>query len=590
MKRFRNRIFIQILIPILLVYTLVIGFSLRWVGASFRRDALAGKRAAMENITRGLDDWLLSRVSEVLQLSRVPLFRHGSEAEILALMTSWHANLSFLYENLYLVEPTGEWRSAGGASGILHDSAYIERFFDSGSLFTYAGPHRYRGNILRDCFVIGAPVYSAEGEMNRILTATISRPTLNRIFGLFSFEDFDSWMVVNAETTIILHEDDALSGRREEEVYGRVFLSDGSREGRESFVRIMRGGWKMVTFLRAESLMAPFRGAANLMVILAGVLILVMILIVAGLSAAVSRPVKRLTLGVHRMMHGDYSRRIESDTGDELAELADAFNRLSERMAALRTEDRFRFLGHVAARMAHELRKPLHVIQLAGEALEREVKTAGKSTGKSEGNDTKSGHAGRRAESPAGGASRIIRNIGIINEEIESAERFVSEILSFSQNEALDKQLYSPALLLSRTVEKYRLLGAEHGIALTLENLTPVPDIFIDVLRIEEVFSNILRNAVNAMLEMEPPADPAHIHITLELEAGSEIVIRVYDRGPGFDESVIDRLFDPYFTTREQGCGLGLSICYRILSAHGAAITLENTPGGRGLVTMRFPI
>lgn len=565
MKRFRNRIFIQILIPILAVYTLVIGFSLRWVGASFRRDALAGKRAAMENITRGLDDWLLSRVSEVLQLSRVPLFRHGSEAEILALMTSWHANLSFLYENLYLVEPTGEWRSAGGASGILDDSAYIERFFDSGSLFTYAGPHRYRGNILRDCFVIGAPVYSAEGEMNRILTATISRPTLNRIFGLFSFEDFDSWMVVNAETTIILHEDDALSGRREEEVYGKVFLSDGSREGRESFVRIMRSGWKLVTFLRAESLMAPFRGAANLMVILAGVLILVMILIVAGLSAAVSRPVKRLTLGVHRMMHGDYSRRIESDTGDELAELADAFNRLSERMAALRTEDRFRFLGHVAARMAHELRKPLHVIQLAGEALEREVKTAG-------------------------GASRIIRNIGIINEEIESADRFVSEILSFSQNEALDKQLYSPALLLSRTVEKYRLLGAEHGIALTLENLTPVPDIFIDVLRMEEVFSNILRNAVNAMLEMEPPADPAHIHITLELEAGSEIVIRVYDRGPGFDESVIDRLFDPYFTTREQGCGLGLSICYRILSAHGAAVTLENTPGGRGLVTMRFPI
>lgn len=565
MKRFRNRIFIQILIPILLVYALVIGFSLRWVGASFRRDALAGKRAAMENITRGLDDWLLSRVSEVLQLSRVPLFRHGSEAEILALMTSWHANLSFLYENLYLVEPTGEWRSAGGESGILDDSAYIERFFDSGSLFTYAGPHRYRGNILRDCFVIGAPVYSAEGEMNRILTATISRPTLNRIFGLFSFEDFDSWMVVNAETTIILHEDDALSGRREEEVYGRVFLSDGSREGRESFVRIMRGGWKMVTFLRAESLMAPFRGAANLMVILAGVLILVMILIVAGLSAAVSRPVKRLTLGVHRMMHGDYSRRIESDTGDELAELADAFNRLSERMAALRTEDRFRFLGHVAARMAHELRKPLHVIQLAGEALEREVKSAG-------------------------GASRIVRNIGIINEEIESADRFVSEILSFSQNETLDKQLYSPALLLSRTVEKYRLLGAEHGIALTLDNLTPVPDIFIDVLRIEEVFSNILRNAVNAMLEMEPPADPAHIHITLELEAGSEIVIRVYDRGPGFDESVIDRLFDPYFTTREQGSGLGLSICYRILSAHGAAVTLENTPGGSGLVTMRFPI
>ena len=568
MKRFRNRIFIQILIPVLAVYALVIGFSMRRLGASFRRDALARKHAAMENITRGLDDWLLSRVSEVLQLSRVPLFQTGSEDEILALMTSWHAKLSFLYDNLYLVEPEGEWRSAAGESGILNDRAYIERFFAYGSLFTYAGPHRYRGDILNDHFVIGAPIYSTDGEMRRVLTATISRAALNRIFGFFSFEDFDSWMVVNAETTIILHQDDSFAGSQEEAVYGRIFLSDDSREGRESFVRIMRNGWKMVTFVRTESLMAPFRGAANLMVIPAALLILVIILIVLALSAAVSRPVNRLTQGVQRMMHGDYSQEIYSDTGDELAELADSFNRLSARMTTLRTEDRFSFLGHVAARMAHELRKPLHVIQLAGEALKRDIEAAGQTADN----------------------AQIIRRIGIINEEIESADRFVREILSFSQNEKLDKQLYSPAVLLSRTAEKYRLLGTQSGAAVTLESLSAVPDIFIDVMRMEEVFSNILQNAVDAMLEMEPPADPAHIHITIELEAGTEIVIRVQDRGPGFDESVIDRLFDPYFTTRERGYGLGLSLCYRILSAHGAVITLENSAEGRGLVTIRFPI
>jgi signal transduction histidine kinase len=559
LRKVRNRIFLQILFPILAVYALVIGGAIRYLGDSFRDDALNEKHAAMENLSRGLDDWLLSRVSEVLQLSRIPLFTGGSEEEIRSYMTSWQNTLSFLYDNMYLMEADGRWWSVTGSSGVMADSAFVDRFFKEHRLFTYAGPHRYYGDIFSDKFVIGAPLYAPDGSLNRILTATVSLDTLHRVFGFFTFEDFNSWMVVNPDTVIIIHQDSAMSGSSEKDSYGRVFLEDGPWGGQEVFVRIMRNGWKMVTFLSTELLMAPFRQAFNLVIGLAAILIILVVLIVMMLSNAVSKPINELTAGVHRIMAGDYRQKIVSKTNDELSELAESFNRLASRMITLRTDDRFIFLGHVSARMAHELRKPLHVIQLAAKALEND--------------DVEKK-----------------RYLDIIDEEIAAADRFVGEILTFSHDESLDKQLYSPEILMSRVIEKYRLLASEHEISITMENRSSIPEIYIDVMRMEEVFGNILQNAIDAINESRNPVPEKIIDVRLLVTDESEIHINVFDCGDGFDETLMDRLFDPYFTTREKGTGLGLSLSYRILMAHSAGIELENDKNGHGIVRLIFPV
>ena len=558
MRRIRNRIFIQFLIPILAVYTLVSGGAIRSLGTSFHDDAIHQKHAAMENLVRGLDDWFLSRVSEVLQLSRIPLFTEGEESEIRSYLASWRDTLSFLYCELYLIDSSGMWWSTAGETGRLEDAAYVDRFFRERRLFTYAGPHQFHDEILKDKFVIGAPLFDPDGSVGRVLTATISLTTLNKTFGFFSFEDFDSWMVVNPEAVIILHEEPAMSGHLEKAAYGRIFLEDGPWGEQEAFVRIMRNGWKMVAFLSSDSLMAPFRQAFNLVIALAASLFILVVLLVLYLSAAVSRPINRLTEGVHRIMAGDYSQKITTKTGDELSELADSFNRLSSRMAIIRTDDRFSFLGHVAARMAHELRKPLHVIQLAAKALEKD-------------------DADKK------------RYLSIIDEEIEAADRFVGEILSFSHDESLDKQLYSPERLLSRVTDKYRLLSSENGIAIVSEALSPIPDIYMDVMRMEEVFGNILQNAIDAVVESSRENAERVIKVRIYTTGEREIHIIVTDSGDGFDETVIDSLFDPYFTTREKGTGLGLSVSYRILTAHGARIELSNGENGSGRVLIAFP-
>ena len=300
--KIRTRVFIQFLFPILAIYAIVIGGAVRYLGESYRDDAVNQKRAAMDNLTRGLDDWLLSRVSEVLQLSRIPLFAQEDDERILAYMSSWRETLSFLYDRLYLLESDGSWRAVPTGSGKLEDSEFLDRFFGQRQLFTYAGPHRYLGDIFAEHFVIGAPLYDGNGETRQVLAATISLHTMSRIFGFFSFEDFDSWMVVNPDGVIIVHDNLVYSGRSEKGSFGRTFHEDEPWAENEVFVSYMRNGWKLVSFVESEKLMAPFHQAYTLVVILAGVLVFLVILVILGLSAAVSRPINRLTEGVHRIM------------------------------------------------------------------------------------------------------------------------------------------------------------------------------------------------------------------------------------------------------------------------------------------------
>jgi HAMP domain-containing protein len=205
-------------------------------------------------------------------------------------------------------------------------------------LFVFAGPRRFESVLGEHC-VIGTPLFDENGHPKRILVATISLETLHRIFGFFTFEDFDSWMVVNTRSIIIFHDDPAMAGLSERGEYGKTFLEDVAFGDREVFVRIMRNGWKMVTFLESSELLEPYRQAYRLIVWFSVFLAFILAVFVLILSAAVARPIRALNEGVHRIMAGDYGQEVRVSTGDELADLAETFNRLSRRMVSLRTED-----------------------------------------------------------------------------------------------------------------------------------------------------------------------------------------------------------------------------------------------------------
>jgi two-component system sensor kinase FixL len=135
--------------------------------------------------------------------------------------------------------------------------------------------------------------------------------------------------------------------------------------------------------------------------------------------------------------------------------------------------------------------------------------------------------------------------------------------------------------------EAVALLGpTSKGISISCTVQPDTPFVYIDKIQIEQVLINLIRNAIQAL-------EPTHCHV-LELsaaatEAGDAARLEVRDFGPGLDESVRSRLFQPFVTTKPDGLGLGLSICHSIITANGGTIAAESNPDGGTVFVVTLP-
>jgi signal transduction histidine kinase len=343
---------------------------------------------------------------------------------------------------------------------------------------------------------------------------------------------------------------------REVAHFGREFSENADLGRNRAFVSVLRTTWKLIAFAPEHEVFSQIRQINRV-----ALLFFVAVIFIIGISSlvvsnAVVSPIRRLTAGVHRLSAGNYRRHIEVSSDDELRELADAFNRLADRLADRRRDDQFLFLGHFAARMAHEMRKPLHIAQLAAQALKSRQ-------------------------------SYSAKHVEMIEREIENADRFISEILNFGRPHQLDLTEYSLAELTEKVLADHELVIEKEGIALSTDIDHAVPPMYLDILRMEQVISNLLQNAVEAATE---DGGEPWIVVRVASRDDGAVVLEITDGGPGFDEETQERAMDPYFTSKDSGTGLGLSISYRILTAHDATLTLENTERGNGRVRVRFSL
>ncbi|HXI55867.1 MAG TPA: ATP-binding protein [Polyangia bacterium] len=221
----------------------------------------------------------------------------------------------------------------------------------------------------------------------------------------------------------------------------------------------------------------------------------------------------------------------------------------SERLAAV---------GTMAAGLAHEVRNPLNSASLQLTVLERRLD---------------------KGEGPAS-----IKPIAhIIKSEIERLDRLVRDFLAFAKPSPLDPQPVDVPALLKAVVAliEPEVHAAHVAVAIQLADKTPLPPVAGDAERLRQVLLNLTRNAVEAMQESGD-------HLTLRARrVGSMVEIDVEDDGPGFAENL--PVFDAFFTTKDQGTGLGLSLVHRIVSDHGGSIRVESRPG-RTCFTVALPI
>lgn len=231
-------------------------------------------------------------------------------------------------------------------------------------------------------------------------------------------------------------------------------------------------------------------------------------------------------------------------------ELADTNKRLQQAQAEVRRSERLAALGQLTAGVAHEIRNPLGVIKGSAEMLAQKISSTDKLAGEL---------------------------AGYISTEVDRLNGIVSRFLDFARPLQLHRRPEEIAPLLDRSLKAVRDSRAQDAVQVERQYAPDLPPVPLDAEFCEQVFTNLALNAYQAMGQnggtLRVSARPA------SSGARPGVEIEFADTGPGVPAELREQIFNPFFTTKRDGVGLGLSIVSRIIDEHGGSIRLAGEPG-----------
>lgn len=263
-----------------------------------------------------------------------------------------------------------------------------------------------------------------------------------------------------------------------------------------------------------------------------------------GIARGITSPVEQLVQHTRALAAGDLTRRAAVANGDEIGRLAAAFNEMAEQLRRLEEKvvhsEKLALTGQLAARVAHDVRNPLSAMRMHAQLLRERDPDLDR---------------GRSLEIILGEADRIERVVqGLLDlarpAELELREGDVNEVLSAAL-----------AVFAAHFEHRKILLQKRLG-----EDLPPVA---LDRERLEQALLNVLQNAAEALVR-----GGTVWATTRHEDRGSEVVIEICDDGVGLDAASRDRVFDPFFSTKREGVGLGLVNTRNVVEKHGGAVEL----------------
>lgn len=221
--------------------------------------------------------------------------------------------------------------------------------------------------------------------------------------------------------------------------------------------------------------------------------------------------------------------------------------------------------GEVARRLAHEIRNPLTPIQLSAERIRRR-------------------YLDKVPEEERTTLDRATRTIA---EQVDAMKDMVAAFSEYAQPRPMQVQSLQINQLIQDVVELHQREDKPVGIRLELD--PALPPVRADLARLRQVLNNLLSNAREALAAVAHPEIVVHTRALSEAD-GEVVELSVADNGPGIAEGVLERIFEPYVSTKEKGTGLGLAIVKRIVEEHAGELWAENAPGGGARVTIRLPL
>jgi two-component system, LuxR family, sensor histidine kinase DctS len=164
-----------------------------------------------------------------------------------------------------------------------------------------------------------------------------------------------------------------------------------------------------------------------------------------------------------------------------------------------------------------------------------------------------------------------------IAEQAERAGRVIKSVHDFVRRREQTREAVRADVLIDAVLPLVRLQARKSGTRVEVDLPEPPPRVLCDRTMLEQVLLNLTRNGIQAMEQHTEPAR-RELRIRVRQEHARWVVFHVIDRGPGIAPEVAQRLFTPFFTTRSEGMGLGLSLCRTVIEQHGGALHFENLP------------
>ena len=348
-----------------------------------------------------------------------------------------------------------------------------------------------------------------------------------------------------------------------------------SEEDMRQAAREMQAFTESLAHEERENIATTLKTAAILLFAGLSLIIVIGIVINHKLAESIVRPIQDLERITKKVSRGDFSEAIAVKGSDEIASLAQAYNRmeqkldhamtaldeiikkLQEKQSQLVEAEKLASIGKLAAGIAHEINNPLtSVLTFSNLMLEQ-----------------------CPPDDPR--HSRLKMMV----KETTRARTIVRQLLNFGRESVIKPEKIDINQPVTEIADSLLAQEAFKGIELKMDLAQDLPEVYADPAQVGQVVLNLLLNAIHAI-------DPPGAITVATRKNGSQVEIRFSDTGRGIPEDHLRRVFDPFFTTKDasQGTGLGLAVSYGIIKKHGGDITVESEVGKGTLFSVRLPV
>jgi len=274
------------------------------------------------------------------------------------------------------------------------------------------------------------------------------------------------------------------------------------------------------------------------------------------ISEDITTPIKELVVATEKIADNKFDYRVELESKNELKTLIDAFNDMVDELRINREIIKYSERSHawqdIAKKLAHEIKNPLTPIKLSAERILKQYKNE----------DEKK--------------KVLEKGIRTIIDEVNNINEMVSEFSNFARLPSTKMENVNVVEMLKQLISF--LSGSYKDIGFDINAPKDNILIFVDKNQIRRALLNIIYNSINAIKEADKPNGRIEMAILLKGE-NNRVIIAVSDNGPGIDDEIKDKIFNPYFSKIGKGSGLGLAIVEKIVYDNKGRIWFDSKPG-----------